>query len=159
MSSVSDLYRSATNTYGRTFNVEQCAAFERALHDFSAATVTAAFNEWGANTTPDFDGRALGSRMPMPADIRRLCEHLQSQVEAKRRGEFVACRNCHEGWADVTYSSHGKNYCGVRRCECWQEWRATQPAPVPAKPRQQRRPTGGFMSAGTMIPHQLGASA
>ena len=100
---IADIYKSTAASYSRPFNADVCNAWRRSLQDFTVSEVESAVQQWQQNVTPDFDGRALGSKPPQPADVRAICQQ-HRQVETQlRSGEFVACgqHGCAEGWVRI----------------------------------------------------------
>lgn len=147
------IYESTANVYSRPFNPDQCAAFERSLSRFPVSIVSAAMDEWQSNTAQDYDGRALGAKMPAAADIAAICLRLNAKQAAVRRGEFVSCGHCREGWII------GRNTQGdiaASRCKCWDTYLATLPAPAPSPIRRAR---SGMRPASAMLEQEVRAQA
>lgn len=121
---ITQIYETATASYGRPFNPSQCDAWKRALQEFTAAEVQAALGEWQKNTVPDFDGRTLGSKLPQPSDIRAICLHNRELETRRNSGDFVPCNKCEEGWVRVFEGRTVKGNVidekagAVRMCEC-----------------------------------------
>ena len=98
---VAQIYKSAAAAYGRPFVDDQCNAWSRSLKDFTATEVQGAVDQWQRNTTQDFDGRTLGSKMPQPADLRAICQRQRQQETLRQAGTFVSCGRCDEGWTRI----------------------------------------------------------
>ena len=98
---VAQIYKTTAAAYSRPFVDDQCAAWIRALKDFSAPEVQSAVDQWQRNTTPDFDGRTLGSKLPLPADLRAICQRHREQETQRKSGKFIPCSQCEEGWVRV----------------------------------------------------------
>jgi hypothetical protein len=98
---VAQIYKSAAAAYGRPFVDDQCNAWSRSLKDFTAAEVQGAVDEWQRNTTPDYDGRTLGGKMPQPADLRAICQRQRESETRRQSGDFVCCSACEDGWLRV----------------------------------------------------------
>ena len=141
------IYKSLTVTYAKEFRDDQCNSFTRALSGFDPTLVDAAVAEWQGIVTPDWSGRALGATMPLPADIKAICMRLQTQSAAKASGEFVACRQCREGWIE-TRNQQGEFAVKPDRCACFEAWKsARQSTASPSTPRRRVRPASDWKSA------------
>jgi hypothetical protein len=152
-STIKSIYQAAINSYGKQFNGEQCAAWERALSEFSPTIVSDALSAWQKTTTLDFNNRAMGSMMPMAADLRGICERLQVQKAAQSRGEFAPCGKCAEGWHDIRDTKGNRR---VVRCACWTTWRSTLPVKDTQRPAPRPRRAGLEQAS---FPQQMQANA
>src|SRR5215831_8344161 len=121
---ITAVYTAAAAAYGRQFNANQCDAWNRVLNDFSPVEVQAAVEKWQQNTSEDFDGRTLGSKLPQPSDLRAICQRLREQELSRRTGEFVSCGECEDGWVRIFEGHTARNnpidrkIGAVRMCQC-----------------------------------------
>lgn len=98
------IYLGVCKSYDRLPNDQQGNAWFNVLGQLEVAPVLAGVEAWQADTTEDYQGRARGSFMPQPADIRSLIER---RAKVRTVNGRACCGNCEGGWVRVFEGTTG----------------------------------------------------